>query len=161
MKLKLTFIALLAGAFGLFAENTATNIPPNAIQTEANADEIDLEELDDSADAAKMPQVRKASDTANATLVDIACDNATLEDVLRQFRKVTDANIISDDSTNLQRRVSVNLHRVPWLSGLQSILNSRNYRLEERGDIYFVKEDKVAEPILTRSFELKHAAPRN
>jgi len=90
--------------------------------------------------------------------VDIACDNATLEDVLRQFRKVTDANIISDDSTNLQRRVSVNLHRVFWLDGLQSILNSRNYRLEERGSIYFVREDKVLEPILTRSFTLNHAS---
>ena len=160
MKLKLTLITLLATAFGLFAENTATNVPPSAIQADANADEIDLEELDDSADAAKLPQVKKSSNAANATLVDISCDNATLEDVLRQFRKVTDANIISDDSTNLQRRVSVNLHRVPWLSGLQSILNSRNYRLEERGDIYFVKEDKVLEPVVTRSFELKHAAAK-
>ena len=164
MKLKLTLIVLFATAFGLIAEtaktNAETNVPPAAIQTNANADEIDLEELDDSADAAKMPQVKKASDEGSATLVDITCDNATLEDILRQFRKVTDANIISDDSTNLQRRVSVNLHRVPWLSGLQSILNSRNYRLEERGDIYFVKEDKVAEPVVTRSFELKHASAK-
>ena len=164
MKLKLTLIVLFATAFGLIAEtaktNAETNVPPAAIQTNANADEIDLEELDDSADAAKMPQVKKASDEGSATLVDITCDNATLEDILRQFRKVTDANIISDDSTNLQRRVSVNHHRVPWLSGLQSILNSRNYRLEERGDIYFVKEDKVAEPVVTRSFELKHASAK-
>ena len=160
MKLKLTLIALFMTAFGLFGENAATNVPPSTIQTDANADEIDLEELDDSADAAKLPQVKKTSNTANATLVDISCDNATLEDILRQFRKVTDANIISDDSTNLQRRVSVNLHRVPWLSGLQSILTSRNYRLEERGDIYFVKEDKVLEPIVTRSFELKHAGAK-
>ena len=160
MKLKLTFIALIGFALGLFAETATTNDPSSAIQADANADEIDLEELDDSADAAKVPQVKKTEDEGLATLVDITCDNATLADILRQFRKATDANIISDDSTNLQRRVSVNLHRVPWLSGLQSILNSRNYRLEERGDIYFVKEDKVAEPILTRSFELKHAAAK-
>ena len=160
MKLKLTLLALLAAALGLFAENAATNgVPANAI-TDANADEIDLEELDDSADAAKAPQVKKATDAESATLVDIACDNATLEDILRQFRKVTDANIISDDSTNLQRRVSVNLHRVPWLSGLQSILNSRNYRLEQRGEIFFVKEDKVAEPVVTRSFTLNHASAK-
>ena len=160
MKLKLTFIALIGFALGLFAETATTNDPPSAIQADANADEIDLEELDDSADAAKSPQVRKASEGETTTLVDITCDNATLEDILRQFRKATDANIISDDSTNLQRRVSVNLHHVPWLSGLQSILNSRNYRLEERGDIYFVKEDKVLEPVVTRSFELKHASAR-
>ena len=160
MKLKLALLAFLAATFGFAAENVATNTPPAGTLAEANADEIDLEELDDSADAAKTPQVKKATAEDATSFVDITCDDATLADILRQFRKVTDANIISDDSTNLQRRVSVNLHRVPWLSGLQSILNSRGYRLEERGNIYFVKEDKVAEPIVTRSFELKHASAK-
>ena len=160
MKLKLARLAFLAATFGFAAENVATNTPPAGTLAEANADEIDLEELDDSADAAKTPQVKKATAEDATSFVDITCDDATLADILRQFRKVTDANIISDDSTNLQRRVSVNLHRVPWLSGLQSILNSRGYRLEERGNIYFVKEDKVAEPIVTRSFELKHASAK-
>ena len=160
MKLKLALLAFLAATFGFAAENVATNTPPAGTLAEANADEIDLEELDDSADAAKTPQVKKATAEDATSFVDITCDDATLADILRQFRKVTDANIISDDSTNLQRRVSVNLHRVPWLSGLQSILNSRNYRLEERGDIYFVKEDKVLEPVITRSFELKHASAK-
>ena len=160
MKLKLMLLTFLAATFGFAAENVATNTPPAGTFAEANADEIDLEELDDSADAAKTPQVKKATAEEATTFVDITCDDATLADILRQFRKVTDANIISDDSTNLQRRVSVNLHRVPWLSGLQSILNSRGYRLEERGNIYFVKEDKVAEPIVTRSFELKHASAK-
>lgn len=164
MKTKLLSLFAVLAAFGVAAETSATNA---IVQTDlsqlaiGNSDEIDLEELDDSANAAKKPLV-KATETADkqVTLVDISCDNATLADILRQFRKVTDANIISDDSTNLQNRVSVNLHRVPWLSGLQSILNSRGYRLEERGDIYFVKEDKVAEPVLTRSFELKHAGAK-
>lgn len=160
MKLKLMLLTFLAATFGFAAENVATNTPPAGTLAEANADEIDLEELDDSADAAKTPQVKKATAEEATTFVDITCDDATLADILRQFRKVTDANIISDDSTNLQRRVSVNLHRVPWLSGLQSILNSRGYRLEERGNIFFVKEDKVAEPIVTRSFELKHASAK-
>ena len=131
----------------------------NAATARDTTDEIDLDEVDDSAEARGQEPVVSASTSSNdVTLVDIACDNATLEDVLRQFRKVTDANIISDDSTNLQRRVSVNLHRVFWLDGLQSILNSRSYRLEERGSIYFVREDKVLEPILTRSFTLNHAS---
>ena len=133
----------------------------NAAAARDTTDEIDLDEVDDSAEAREKETVVTAAATSNnVTLVDISCDNATLEDVLRQFRKVTDANIISDDSTNLQRRVSVNLRRVYWLDGLQSILNSRSYRLEERGDIYFVKEDKVLEPILTKSFTLNHASAK-
>ncbi len=99
----------------------------SAAATRDSTDEIDLDEADDSAEARdKAPVVTAATVGERVTLVDIACDNATLEDVLRQFRKGTDANIISDDSTNLQRRVSVTLHHVPWLDGLQSILNSRN-----------------------------------
>ena len=133
----------------------------NAATARDTTDVIDLDEVDDSAEAReKATVVKTAAKEGSVTLVDISCDNATLEDVLRQFRRVTDANIISDDSTNLQRRVSVNLHRVPWMDGLQSILNSRNYRLEERGSILFVKEDKVLEPILTRSFVLNHASAR-
>jgi len=167
-------VLALASALCAFGDETAApaeapapaKAPAPAVQSSAAAardtvDVIDLEEADDSAEArANAPVVTAAAQEGGATLVDIACDNATLEDVLRQFRKVTDANIISDDSTNLQRRVSVNLHRVPWLDGLQSILNSRNYRLEERGSIFFVKEDKVAEPILTRSFTLNHASAK-
>ena len=133
----------------------------NAATARDTTDEIDLDEVDDSAEArASEPVVTASASSNKVTLVDISCDNATLEDVLRQFRKVTDANIISDDSTNLQRRVSVNLHHVAWLDGLQSILNSRNYRLEERGDIFFVREDKVLEPVLTKSFTLNHASAK-
>jgi len=171
--MKSTVIALaVAASICAFGEETPAPAAPVAVPAAAPAqdnaatardttDVIDLDEADDSAEArANAPVVNATSKEGGATLVDIACDNATLEDVLRQFRKVTDANIISDDSTNLQRRVSVNLHNVPWLDGLQSILNSRNYRLEERGSIFFVKEDKVLEPILTKSFSLNHASAK-
>ena len=93
-------------------------------------------------------------------LVDIDCDDATLADILRQFRKTTGANIISADSSNLQQRVSVSLRHVPWLSALQAILNTKKFRLEPRGDIYFVSEDKQLEPIFTRTFMLNHASAK-
>jgi len=174
MKFHLLLATLLAASASLATDTPATNATEQTEQTAqaantneqnlalgSNTDEIDLEEIDDSAEAAKAPVIKANGPAGDAvTYVDISCDNATLADVLRQFRKVTDANIISDDSTNLQRRVSVNLRRVPWIDGLQSILNSRNYRLEPRGDIFFVKEDKILEPILTRSFPLNHASAK-
>ena len=97
----------------------------------------------------------RASDRA---LVDISCDDATLADILRQFRKTTGANIISGDSTNLMRRVSVNLNHVPWLQALQSILNSRGFRLEPRDGIYFVSEDMHLDPLFTKAYTLNHAS---
>lgn len=127
-------------------------------------DEIDLEEYDDAADAAKVPQVKasegdEAFDPADEkSLINITCDDATLSDIIRQFRRTTKTNIICADSSNLQQRVSVTLNEVPWFSALQSILNSRGFRLEPRDGIYFVSEDKVENPIFTRSVKLNHAS---
>lgn len=129
---------------------------PAAPLREEDMDEIDLEEIDDTAEAAKHPQIR--TDNEDVEFVDISCDEATLADVLRQFRKTTRANIISDDATNLQRRVSAELKHVQWFDALQSILNARGFRLEKRGNIYFVTEDKQAVPIVTRTFQLNHAS---
>ena len=91
-------------------------------------------------------------------LVDIMSDDATLTDILRQFRKATGANIIYAESTNLQQRVSVSLKHVPWLQAMRSILNSRGFRVESSGGIHFVKEDKLVDPVFTRTFQLNHAS---
>ena len=193
MKLKaeilIAFAALCGAAFAAdpvkeTAKETAKPVPAASA---AETDEIDLDKLDDSADAArKAPTVKLASpaltnavaETAASTnvaadaaspetapvvtgLVDIECDDATLADILRQFRKTTGANIISADSSNLQQRVSVSLKHVPWLDALQAILNSKKFRLEPRGDIYFVGEDKRVEPVFTRTFPLNHASAKD
>ena len=159
------------------------------------SDEINLSEIDDSAEAAKgrpvvklaeqapapvvsAPAPSDSSSSAQAThapatgteiaarflagdetaLVDITSDNASLTDILRQFRRATGANIIYAESSNLQQRVSVSLKHVPWLQGMKSILNSRGFRVESTGGIHFIKEDRVAEPIFTRTFQLNHAS---
>ena len=174
------------------APKVAAAVPAKAdVQTATGSDIINLDELDDSADAAKKaPAValtkqptkptppassdvqvdEKESKTAvqglfatelardESALVDISCDDATLADILRQFRRTTGANIISADSSNLNQRVSVTLNHVPWKDALQAILNSKKFRLEPRGDIYFVSEDKVTVPEFTRTFVLNHAS---
>ena len=94
------------------------------------------------------------------SLVDIVCEDATLSDILRQFRKVTGANIISGSSSNLQQRVSMTLNHVPWLDALQTILNTRQFRLETRGGIYIVNEDRQLTPEFTRSYQLQHASAK-
>ena len=124
---------------------------------EEGMDEVDLEEIDDSAEAAKKPSIKPVS-SDSVEYVDISCDEATLADILRQFRKTTKANIIHDDSTNLQKRVSVELKHVPWLSAMLSILNSRGFTIEEREGIYFVAEDRRVEPVVTKCFQLNHAS---
>ena len=182
MKLKFNAVLALAALCGaVFAAEPAkkeTPKPPAPVVA-SETDEIDLDKLDDSADAArKAPTVTMASPvltnaqpvaaiSTNAAeqvavpimptgLVDIDCDDATLADILRQFRKITGANIISADTSNLQQRVSVSLKHVPWLDALQAILNAKKFRLEPRDDIYFVSEQ--VEPLVTKTFRLDHAA---
>ena len=152
------------------AKETALQPPPETVATEESADEaacpvpetgideIDLE--DDSAIAAKRPKVKGALDNGLESLVDIECDEASLADVLRQFRKTTGANIICDDSTNLQKRISVSLKRVPWLQGMKAILGTRGFRIEERENIYRVVEDLQLVPVSTRTFALNHASAK-
>ena len=147
-KTLITLLALLFGV-GVCAQETESAEPATAEKAvkdvnttslqEDNVDEIDLE--DDSAIAAKKPKVNGNLENGLNSLVDIECDEASLADVLRQFRKTTGANIICDDSTNLQKRVSVSLKRVPWLQGMSAILTSRGFRIEERENIYRVVED--------------------
>ena len=129
-----------------------------ASQPETAFDEIDLE--DDSALAAKKTRVTGDLAEGTASLVDIECDEATLADIIRQFRKTTGANILNDDSTNLQRRVSVTLRKVPWLEGMSAILGSRGFRIEERDNIYRVIEDVRLVPVSTRTFALNHASAK-
>ena len=167
MKLNAHILLALAALCGAaFAEEPAKNDakPAPAAAAAAETDEIDLDKLDDSADAArKAPTVKLAppatpagasaeAGSTNAApvvgiatgLVDISCDDATIADILRQFRKTTGANIISADSSNLQQRVSVSLKHVPWLDALQ----------------YFVSEDRQIEPVFTRTFALNHASSK-
>ena len=139
------------------AAQTATDINTTLQQGES-VDEVDLE--DDSALAARRPKVSGNLNDGLMSLVDIECDEATLADVLRQFRKTTGANIICDDSTNLLKLVSVTLHRVPWLQGMTAILGSRGFRIEERENIYRVVEDKQLIPVTTRTFALNHASAK-
>ena len=141
---------------GVSTTETKESTPP--VLQSKNIDDIDLE--DDSAEAAKKPSVKGAIDKGTMSLVDIECDEATLADILRQFRKTTNANIISDDSTNLQKRVSVSLKHVPWLQGLMAILGSRGFRLEEHDNIFRVIEDMQLEPVSTRTFSLNHASAK-
>ena len=188
-KILLVFAALCGAAFAAESAKEAKSNQVSGLVPEQ--EEIDLDKLDDSSDAARSaPTVTLAppesasaqtnaavrTETAAATnapakatagnvpmvtgLVDIACDDATLADILRQFRKTTGANIISADSSNLQQRVSVSLRHVPWLDALQAILNTKKFRLEPRGEIFFVSEDLQIEPVLTRTFTLNHASAK-
>ena len=138
---------------------SVADVATGMVNGQRMVDEVDLEE-DDAALAARRPKVKSADGTDAEALVDIDCDDATLADILRQFRKTTGRNIISGESTNLQRRVSVTLRNVPWHQALTAILNARGFRLDKNENIYRVVEDFQTIKLNTKSFQLKHASAR-
>ncbi len=139
-------------------EDEAEATPDDTGKSAATFDEVEF--VEDSALAARQPTVKGELTNGTDSLVDIECDEATLADVLRQFRKATGANIISGDSTNLQKRVSVSLKGVPWLQGMTAILQSRGFRIDERDNIYRVVQDVQEIPVSTRTFTLNHASSK-
>jgi len=126
----------------------------------AKVDAVDLVETDDTAvESSERPAVTA---TADSEFIDIACDNATISSILRQFRRATKMNIISGESTNLSKRVSVSLNHVRWGVALRSVLALANFKLEERDSVWYVSEKTKAETLnATRHYVLKHASAQD
>ena len=156
MKAELIGLVVMAAAAAI--AEPVSNAVAKAVAPKADELSLGLEESGGS-EAVKLSMPKAAAPGDEKTLIDIDCEDATLADVLRQFRHAVGANIISGDSSNLAQRVSVSLHQVPWFDSLQSILNTRNFRLEPRGGIYFVKEEEAkVVPTFTRTYALNHAS---
>lgn len=68
---------------------------------------------------------------AATNLITISLDNVELEDVIRMFTRLADANIIVSAS-NLTGKVTVNLVDVEWKPALQSILEMNGLSMEEK-----------------------------
>ena len=156
MKAELIGLVTIAAAAAI--AEPVSNAVAKAAAPKADELSLNLEESGGS-ETVKLSMQKAATPGDEKTLIDIDCEDATLADVLRQFRHAVGANIISGDSSNLAQRVSVSLHQVPWFESLQSILNTRNFRLEPRGGIYFVKEEEAkVVPTFTRTYALNHAS---
>ena len=144
------FFAVFASA--LVAESqTPKSIPaakPAAAAAEVVSDEIPLAD-----DEGGKVELTSSGDTVN-----IVCEDAPISDILRQFRRVVKANILSTDSTNLHKRVSISLYDTPWVDSLRAVLGMGGFALDERNGIYRVSPEQAENPIVrTKSFTLNHA----
>jgi len=93
-------------------------------------------------------------------LISIALDDVPLEDVVRMFTRITDANIIAV-ATNLEGSVTVNLTDVQWEPALRSILDMHNLSLVERTPgtgVYSImpKSPDAPEPMVVETIFLRY-----
>ncbi len=120
---------------------------------------------DDEIDFIALPTKSALTDdvqgsNTNDNLVTIALDDVLLEDVVRMFSRISNANIIATPS-NLTPRVTANLDGVEWKPALSSILAMHNMALTEKpvGSGVFSIVPKAAnapEPLVVETIFLKY-----
>ena len=149
------FVFCVVFATALVAESqTPKTIPVTAAKPVAATEVDEVELSDDDGGKVELSTTGQGADQQ----VNIVCEDASISDILRQFRKVVKANIVSSDSTNLHRRVSISLYDAPWIDSLKAVLGMGGFALDERNGIYFVAEEQVESPVIrTKSFNLNHA----
>jgi len=111
-------------------KTTAEVIPPPEISAPQAT-------TDDSTDFIVLPIDSAPIDGITATnadqsnLITISLDDVAMEDVVRMFSRISNANIIATPS-NLTARVTANLDGVEWKPALTSILSMHNLALTEK-----------------------------
>ena len=145
------FFAVFASA--LVAESQTPNSSPAAKPAAPAAEEVVADEIPLEDEAGGNVELTSSGDTVN-----IVCEDAPISDILKQFRRVVKANILSTDSTNLHKRVSISLYDTPWVDSLKAVLGMGGFALDERNGIYRVSPEQAENPIVrTKSFTLNHA----
>jgi hypothetical protein len=117
---------------------TATNAINNvaelpAQETVANESDSNDENTDFIAlpvDSGPIAGITSTNDT-DANLITISFDDVSIEDVVRMFRRIPDANIIATPS-NLTAHITANLDGVEWKPALSTILSMHNLSLSEK-----------------------------
>ncbi len=135
--------------------------PPAAAAAEAEAADDDVFVVPREDDAA--PEV--VVDEEPNGRISVSLDEVPLQDVVRMFTRISDANIIAS-GTNLQKKVTVNLHNVEWKTGLESILDLHDLTLRERtpgSEVYTIvhQPPDAPEPLTVEPIFLKYANVQN
>ena len=148
------FVLFAAFASAVVAETqTPASVPvatTAAPAAEVASDEIPLVDKDD---------VGSVELTSAEGCVNVNFEDKPIADILKVFRRIVKANIISSSSTNLYKRVSISLYDTPWVDSLKAVLAQGGFALDERNGIYTVTPEQVENPVVrTKSFELNHAS---
>ncbi len=115
---------------------------------------VDFAEGDE--EAASKLQTRQVN---GIELITVSLNDATLEDTVRIFSQTAGANIIAANTLLKDRKVTVNLHDVEWLSAMRAILDVHDLVLVERtpnSKVYSIqiRQPDAPEPTKVETFFL-------
>ncbi len=150
---------------------TARDVTKTDVATEEAAAEVDAilaeagvaETWAPVSSTAMTPAGSGVNSDNNEKFVSMAFENSSLDEVVRTFREVTGANIVSAWTNELTRPVNAQFSNVEWQKGLNAIVAPFGLEVKEdpRGSsIYMVREKapvNTEEPRRVQAFELKHA----
>ena len=105
-----------------------------------------------------------AGEDVSGGLISLSLKDVELQDVVRLFSRLSNANIIVPDLQDDEnpKRVDVNLDNVEWKPALQAILDTHGLELVEKipgSDVYSIRERPAdaPEPMEIRVFKLNYA----
>ena len=97
-------------------------------------------------------------------LISLSLKNVEMQDVVRLFSRLSNANIIVPDMTDTEnpKRIDVNLDNVEWKPALQAILDTHGLELIEKipgSEVYSIRERPAdaPEPVAIQVFKLNYA----
>ncbi|MFC1496935.1 type II secretion system protein GspD [Verrucomicrobiota bacterium] len=133
-------------------------LPSEPTEQEGDGEYIGLPAVAETPEGAKI-----ISDNKNH--ISVSLDNVALEDVVRLFTRMTEANIIAS-ATNLSGFVTVNLVDVEWRPALSSILEMHNLSLIEKpagSGVYSIipRSADAPDPMVVDTMFLKYAQVDN
>lgn len=120
------------------AEVIADVFPQEAAAPEQTAETTSTNSTSEDSDfiafPVSSPAVEEDASSTNepdSNLITISVDDVSIEDVVRMFTRLSDANIIATPS-NLSEKVTANLNGVEWKPALSTILSMHNLALVEK-----------------------------
>ncbi len=120
------------------------------------------------APAAEPPAVEVTATPGNggSELISLNLEDVPLNDVISMFIKISNANIISSPSTNMNERVTAHLKDVDWRTALGQILEMHNLTLNQPppgSNVYVIGPPRPPQalPLFPKAFTLQYQRPEN
>jgi len=141
------------------AINTTPEIPAQAAAVAETGSDEDTDFIALPVDSAPIEGIT-ATNNADENLITISFDDVSIEDVVRMFRRIPDANIIATPS-NLSAHVTANLDGVEWRPALSTILSMHNLSLSEKpagSGVYSIvpRSADAPEPLIVETVFLEY-----
>lgn len=142
----------------------AIEVPAGVEEIPVAVEAVEAEKEDTSVDEIGIADDMTAGAEISGGLISLSLRDVELQDVVRLFSRLSNANIIVPDMLDKEnpKRIDVNLDNVEWKPALKAILDTQGLELIEKipgSEVYSIRERPAdaPEPVAIKVFKLNYA----